>query len=96
MKNEQRLRDGIRKILNRDWNPIGLSNLSAVDNEYDSYISKLIKLLQEGAGDHKIAERLSEFEQVSMGLSKADRSHELVVQNLREMYSAIAQSKSLG
>lgn len=68
---DQRLRDWnasvdrIRRILIADWDPIGCG---APDNEYDGYVPRLYRLLEDGAGAEEIASRLGAFEREWMGL----------------------------
>lgn len=51
-----------------DWDPIGI-NYSGLDDEYDSYIGGIYRLLASGASEHQIIERLYQFEINNLGLS---------------------------
>lgn len=58
----------IRQILFYDWDPIGINDF-APDDEYDSYVGSIYRLLASGADEYKIIERLYQFETGSMGLN---------------------------
>ncbi len=69
-KNTKSLTEQVKYILWNNWDPIGLKtvNGSQPDNEYDSYAPGFAKLLAEGADAYKIATRLNQLAEVSMGL----------------------------
>ncbi len=58
------LRPRIREVFNRDWNPIG----GCPEDEYDSYITGVAKLLLKGAPDRDLIRHLDQVERVGMGL----------------------------
>lgn len=64
--------DAIRRILISEWDPIG----SGVPNdEYDSYIPTIYRLMQDRAGVEGLASHLEKLETVSMGLpANAERN----------------------
>jgi len=62
------IQESIRHILFYDWDPIGINN-SGPDDEYDSYIGGIYRLLVSGADEYKIIERLYQLETNSMGLN---------------------------
>ena len=61
------IQESIRRILWIDWDPIGINDLGA-DDEYDSYIGGIYRLLISGASEHQIIDRLYQLETISMGL----------------------------
>ena len=67
-KKAQEIQESIRRILFEDWDPIGIND-SAPDDEYDSYVGGIYRLLVSGASEHQIIERLYQLETTSMGLS---------------------------
>lgn len=62
------IQQSIRQILIYDWDPIGI-NAVGLDDEYDSYIGEIYRLLKSGASECQIIERLYQFETISMGLN---------------------------
>jgi hypothetical protein len=54
----------IRRILLAEWNPIG----GVPEDEYDSYIPVIYRLIHEPVNIEKLASHLSELEKISMGL----------------------------
>ena len=57
----------IRKVLFYDWDPIGISDVG-IDDEYDSYIAPIYRILVGGRSEDDIIKRLVGFEHDSMGL----------------------------
>jgi hypothetical protein len=58
----------IRKILMKEWDPIGVDDIPEAQDEYDRYIPQVISLLLRGATPEEIAEYLSTVEAREMGL----------------------------
>jgi hypothetical protein len=50
-----------------DWGLIGINDFGP-DDEYNSYVGGIYRLLASGADEHKIIERLYQIETNSMGL----------------------------
>ena len=63
----------IRHILFYDWDPIGVNDL-APDDEYDSYVADIYRLLISGASRTEIAAHLRQIEITWMS-SVTDREH---------------------
>ena len=61
----------IREILLRDWDPIGVRDEARAQDEYDSYIGGVYRLLASGASPHTVAEHLAHVEAEQMGLGLA-------------------------
>jgi hypothetical protein len=51
-----------------DWDPIGIND-SGPDDEYDSYIGNIYRLLASGASEIQIVERLYQIETIDLGLN---------------------------
>jgi hypothetical protein len=62
------IQESIREILFYDWDPIGINDCGP-DDEYDSYVGGIYRLLASGADEYKIIERLYQIETNSMGLN---------------------------
>lgn len=66
----------VEEILFREWDPIGINSNPALSDEYDSYVSAIVRLLQAEADEYKIAERLCNLQRVSMGMSSANEERD--------------------
>lgn len=62
----------VRKVLNRDWDPIGVSE--CVDDEYDGYIADIHHLCVHAGEATVIADYLAWVEQNQMGLRGRPRT----------------------
>ena len=62
------IHESIRQILWKDWDPIGIND-SGPDDEYDSYVGGIYRLLVSGASEYQIMERLYQLETTSMGMN---------------------------
>ena len=69
----------VKDVLFREWDPIGVNSNPACGDEYDSYVSAIVRLLRAEADEYKIAEHLRSLERFSMGLSSAneERDHQI-------------------
>ena len=59
----------IRQVLLHEWDPIGVGDIPEAQDEYDSYVGGIYRLLASGASEYQIIERLYNIETVSMGLN---------------------------
>ena len=66
--------DAIRKILMSEWDPIGCG---VPDDEYDSYIPRIYRLIQEGNTVDQLAAYLYKLETISMGLQGGEKVMEM-------------------
>lgn len=57
--------DAIRRILMSDWDPIGCG---VPDDEYDSYIPVIYRMLQDDADAVRLSAHLYQLETANMGL----------------------------
>jgi hypothetical protein len=62
------IQESIGHILFYDWDPIGIND-SGPNDEYDSYVGGIYRLLASNASEYQIIERLYQLETISMGLS---------------------------
>lgn len=58
----------VRRVLWEEWDPINVRRLNAPADEYDSYVTALVRLLKSGASASDLAKRLVEIEDKEMGL----------------------------
>ena len=73
MRNRSRrakeIQERIKQVLLHEWDPIGVSDIPEAQDEYDSYVGGIYRLLASGASEYQIIERLYNLETVSMGLT---------------------------
>ena len=65
----QNLYEIVREAVHRQWDPIGVAELSDKMGEYDGYITGICKLVQQHATADAIFRYLWEVETSSMGLT---------------------------
>jgi hypothetical protein len=63
------MRDKIRELLVREWDPIGVRDVSSAQDEYDAYVGSVARLLVSGASVEKIAAHLLAIETDVLGLT---------------------------
>jgi hypothetical protein len=67
------IQEQIRQILLSDWDPIGIRDVPEAQDEYDSYVGGVYRLLADGASAVEVAKHLARIEGEQMGLpSSAD------------------------
>ncbi|MGL6094415.1 MAG: hypothetical protein ACRC7O_01265 [Fimbriiglobus sp.] len=66
------LRSVVSDILFREWDPIAVNCFEPCRDEYDSYVPAVVGWLLSGAGEYKLASRLSQIQRESMGMSVID------------------------
>ncbi|AEA66108.1 hypothetical protein [Burkholderia gladioli] len=64
----------VHKILLQEWDPIGIQSIPEAQNEYDSYVLGICKMLGEGLATEKLYEHLRWIESEHMGLD-GDEHH---------------------
>ena len=69
------------EILFYAWDPIGVNDIPAARDEYQSYLPKVFKLLMSDSKNDEIATYLCEVESISMGLD-ANKPHAINIANL--------------
>ena len=84
------IQEQIRQVLFYDWDPIGVQETTEAQDEYDSYIGGVYRLLVSSAQDEELVEHLYRIERETMGLGPRDKSGLLpVVQRLRTLNVAL-------
>ena len=63
------IQDAIRRVLLRDWDPIGVRETPEAQDEYDGYVAPVYRYLARGASVIEIAGYLAVVERDAMGLS---------------------------
>jgi hypothetical protein len=62
------IHDSIRHVLFYTWDPIGINDQAQIDDEYDSYIGPIYRMLVENRKEEELVQRLLQFERDAMGL----------------------------
>lgn len=83
--NKKQLWTEVDKILWEDWDPIGVNDYGGPDDEYRGYVPSLVKLLEEGADESKIAKLLHEHANINMGLSTDLADHLEIAKKLKQL-----------
>lgn len=58
----------VRRVLLEEWDPIGINDVPEAQDEYDSYVSKICRMLREGCSTADIYSHLRWIESEHMGL----------------------------
>lgn len=83
-KKANKIQESIRRILFEDWDPIGINSF-APNDEYDSYVGGIYRLLASGASEYRIIERLYQLETVNMGLDGSRERLKSVAEKLLKL-----------
>ncbi len=67
------IQETIRQVLLHEWDPIDISDIPEAQDEYDSYVGGIYRLLASGASEYQVIGRLYNIETVSMGFSPGNR-----------------------
>jgi len=67
------IQESIRQVLLQDWDPIGVSEVPEAQDEYDSYVGGVYRLLASGASEDEIIGHLYRIEADTVGMPVADR-----------------------
>ncbi len=81
------MQQAIREALMQHWDPIGVSEVPEAQDEYDSYVGPVYRLLASGASDADLIDYLYRTETDTMGLTRlGSRGHlKKIVVKLREI-----------
>jgi hypothetical protein len=63
----QEVQRQIAEVLRRNWDPIGVRDEPAAQDEYDAYVGGVYRLLATGASARQIAEHLAQVEAKYLG-----------------------------
>ncbi|MDQ2731900.1 MAG: hypothetical protein M3Y56_09595 [Armatimonadota bacterium] len=79
------MQDYIAQVLLQEWDPIGVREYPEAQDEYDSYVEGVLRLLQTDASDETIVAHLLEIETIDMRVSiPSERERlEYIVEKLR-------------
>jgi hypothetical protein len=79
------IQEGIRLVLLRDWDPIGVRDAPQAQDEYDGYVGGVYQLLASGATLSELAEHLLQIERDSMRLSPRPEALVEVASRLKQI-----------
>lgn len=60
----------VRRLLLEEWDPVGVRDIAAAQDEYDQYVPAIVALLERHASEDEIARRLGDVATLEMGLSE--------------------------
>jgi len=87
------IQEAIRHVLLHEWDPLGVSHCPEAQDEYDSYVGGVYRLLASGAAVAEIDQHLRDIEVRLMGLCGAtDRS--AVAQKLLSLNARLQRGAS--
>jgi hypothetical protein len=69
------IQESIRDVLLRDWDPIGINDVPEAQDEYDSYIGGVYRLLASHCSADQIVDHLAAIESQAMELGVPNREH---------------------
>ena len=85
-KRGRHIQASIRKVLLHHWDPIGVRDEPEAQDEYDSYVGGVYRLLASGASEEQIVDYLWQIETVNMGLRRLGQDRlRPVAQRLRAL-----------
>ena len=85
----QAWRGRIREVLNRDWDPIGVTRGNVEDDEYERYEGKIAAMLRDRASDEDLLAYLKWAEVEQIGLGSDDGFDRLRKQQVIQVISAL-------
>ena len=78
-RRSKKIMEDIRQILLHQWDPIGIKDEPNAQDEYDSYVGGVYRLLASHASAEEIAKHLAVIETGQMGLGRGQRQDLLPV-----------------
>ncbi|MBC8757283.1 hypothetical protein H2O64_21615 [Kordia sp. YSTF-M3] len=76
----------VRNILNNDWDPLNATYISTAEDEYDRYLSLLIKLINKKESESKIIRLLKKIEKKELGgISSTAEQLNIVAKKLHQL-----------
>jgi hypothetical protein len=85
LNRSRRYHDGIRRILLREWDPIGVADVQEAQDEYDSYVGRIHGILIRHEPRRKLVDHLWWIETDNMGLAGNRQRTEAIADRLLEL-----------
>src|SRR6476469_7792253 len=79
------IKEAIRLVLLRDWDPIGVRDAPQAQDEYDAYVGGVYRLLASDATVSELAAHLLQIERDSMRLSPREKVVVEVASRLKQV-----------
>ena len=79
---EKLLQKKIKQVLLKEWDPIGIQDVSEAQDEYDNYIFPLYELLVSGKTEREVFDYLWWIKTEHMGLSGNRKNTEVISKKL--------------
>jgi hypothetical protein len=80
----------VKVVLHWTWDPIGVRGIEEAKDEYDSYASPVLELLERGSAEDEVADYLTCVETERMGLKAHRDKNSDVAALLRELHALVA------
>jgi len=88
----RRYHDAIRRVLLNEWDPIGVSEIMEAQDEYDSYVGAVYRMLITRKSKTDIFDYLWWLETEHMGLTGNRRSTEYIAERLAKLPDEIGDA----
>ncbi len=85
----KRYNNAIRRILLKEWDPIGVKDVPQAQNEYDSYTPQICKMLINHESSENIFQYLWKIETDYMGLSGNQNHTRSIAKKLADIFGEI-------
>jgi hypothetical protein len=66
------IQDSIRKVLYRDWDPLGVNDHSSTEDEYDAYIAPVYRILVGNRSVNELVNKLTRMARDEIGVPPGD------------------------
>lgn len=73
IREAKKIQESIRDILLRDWDPLGVAGIPEAQEEYDSYIAPVYRILTDAPSEDRLVDFLYWTERDTMGLPGSPR-----------------------
>jgi hypothetical protein len=83
-KDAKKIQNQIAELLFDDWDPVGVNDM-APNDEYDSYVGGIYRLLVSGADERQLAAHLQQVEVEQMGIVTNPDHRTLVSRKLLDL-----------
>ena len=91
--NSQSLQNRVRDALLHEWDPIGIQEYPEANDEYDSYVPNVCRMLSSGASEAEILNYLWWLETQHMGLRGERERTEGFVRRLLQIRNDVLSSQ---
>jgi hypothetical protein len=78
---------GLRRVVMAEWDPIGVADVPEAQDEYDTYVGHLGRMLREGESEAAIRRYLGRVRHEYMGLPRSPRRDRHAARALTEWWA---------